>query len=557
MGADSSIHGEVIVLRSIVNHTLPHAKAPVRALAIACLLVAVVPAAMAAGKPGSAGCQRLHAVKLPDAEITSVEFVTSGTLAPPGAVTFRGEPIVLRDLPRFCKVVGTSRPSPDSQIGFEVWLPEEWNGRYQQLGNGGWAGSIFYQRMAPSLGHGFVVAATDDGHRGSPLDASWALGHPEKLVDFGSRALHETNMAARALAAAFYGHAPKYAYFNGCSDGGREALISAQRFPDDFDGWVVGAPANDWSTLLAGLLRDAQLANEASFSNVQLKLLAQTALRACDAADGVSDGIISNPQACHFDPHSLLCKPGQTDNCLTVAQSDAANAIYHGMSDPHSGVQIFPGRYGTMGTESEQWPAWIVGPNAAGLAIASSHFKYVVYAEPTLDVTHLDLLRALNDSRDRADAVLSAVDPNLERVRAKGKKIIQYHGWSDTAIPADFSVTYYNAVAARLGGDIRDFYRLFLAPGMAHCNGGPGPNAFGGGDNPSAVFDAEHDVIAAIERWVETGHAPEHIIATKFEGDDPHAKVVRARPLCVYPQIAKYKGSGDTADAANFFCAAP
>ena len=524
---------------------------------MACLLAAVAPAAMAAGSPGSAGCQRLRAVKLPDAEITSVEFVTSGTLAPAGAVTFRGQPVVLRDLPRFCKVVGTSRPSADSQIGFEVWLPEKWNGRYQQLGNGGWAGSIFYQRMGPSLAHGFVVAATDDGHRGSPLDASWALGHPEKLVDFGSRAVHETNIAARALSAAFYGHAPKYAYFNGCSDGGREALISAQRFPYDFDGWIVGAPANDWSTLLAGLLRDAQLANEASFSSVQLKLLSQAALRACDAADGVSDGIISNPRACHFDPHSLLCKPGQTQSCLTVAQADAANAIYRGMSDPKSGVQIFPGRYGTMGTESDQWPAWIAGPDAAGLAIASSHFKYVVYAEPTLDVTHLDPLRARNDSRDRADAVLSAMDPNLERVRAKGKKIIQYHGWSDTAIPADFSVTYYNAVAARLGGDIRDFYRLFLAPGMAHCNGGPGPNAFGGGDNPGAVFDAEHDVIAAIERWVEEGHAPERIIATKFEGDDPHAKVVTARPLCVYPQIAQYKGSGNTTDPANFDCAAP
>lgn len=524
---------------------------------LACLLMAPIPDVIAADKGAPSGCERLSSLNIPGSEITSVEWVTSGILAPPGAVNFRGKPIVLKGLPRFCRVIGIRRPSPDSQIGFEVWLPQSWNGRYQQLGNGGWAGSIFYQRMGPSLTHGFVVAATDDGHRGTPVDASWALGHPEKLVDFGYRAVHETNVAARALSAAFYGHAPKYAYFNGCSDGGREALMSAQRFPDDFDGWIVGAPANDWSTVLAGLLRDAQLANEASFSSVQLSLLTRAALRECDAADGVEDGIISNPRGCHFDPHSLVCKPGQTESCLTVAQADAANAIYRGMSDPQTGLQIFPGRYGTMGTESEQWPAWIAGPNAAGLAIASSHFKYVVYAQPSLDVIHLDPVRALNDSRDRGDTVLSAVDPDLERVRASGKKIIQYHGWNDTAIPADFSVTYYNAVAARLGGDIRDFYRLFLAPGMAHCNGGPGPNAFGGGDNPGAVFDAEHDVVAAIERWVEKGHAPEHIIATKFEGDDPHGKVVRSRPLCVYPQIAKYKGSGDTADAANYSCSAP
>jgi hypothetical protein len=163
----------------------------------------------------------------------------------------------------------------------------------------------------------------------------------------------------------------------------------------------------------------------------------------------------------------------------------------------------------------------------------------------------------LNDSRQREDAVLSALDPNLERVRAGGKKIIQYHGWSDSAIPADFSVSYYNAVAARLGGDIRDFYRLFLAPAMAHCAGGPGPNAFGGADNPAAVYDAEHDVVAAIERWGEEGQAPEHIIASKFEGDDPHGKLVRARPLCVYPAVAKWTGKGSSDDPTNFVCADP
>jgi feruloyl esterase len=523
------------------------------------MVITAIPCAMAAGKPDKAGCERLRTVKIPNAQITNIEFVTSGSLAPVGAFNLRGEPVVLQDLPRFCRVMGTSRPSADSEIRFEVWLPEKWNGRYQQLGNGGWAGSIFYQRMGPPLTHGFVAAGTDDGHRGPSDDASWALGHPEKLVDFGYRSLHETSVAARALSAAFYGHAPKYAYFNGCSDGGREALVSAQRYPEDFNGWVVGAPANDWSRLLGGLLRDSQLASRASFSSVQLNLLTRAALRACDAADGLADGIIANPPACNFDPHSLVCTPGRTEDCLSVAQADAAEAIYRGVSDPKSGVQIFPGRYGTMGTEADpvQWPLWITGPSPLGLSIASSHFKYVVYAEPSLDIMHVDPVRALNDSRQRVDAVLSALDPNLERVRAGGKKIIQYHGWSDSAIPADFSVSYYNAVAATLGGDIRDFYRLFLAPAMAHCAGGPGPNAFGGADNPGAVYDAQHDVVAAIQRWVEEGQAPEHIIATKFEGDDPHRKVVRARRLCVYPAVAKWTGKGSSDDATNFVCADP
>ena len=292
---------------------------------------------------------------------------------------------------------------------------------------------------------------------------------------------------------------------------------------------------------------------------MQLNLLARAALRACDAADGLADGIIANPLACNFDPHSLVCTPGRTEDCLSVAQADAAEAIYRGVSDSKSGAQIFPGLYGTMGTEADpvQWPLWITGASPVGLSIASSHFKYVVYAEPSLDIMHLDPVRALNHSRQRVDTVLSALDPNLERVRARGKKIIQYHGWSDSAIPADYSVSYYNAVAAKLGGDIRDFYRLFLAPAMAHCGGGPGPNAFGGADNPGAVYDAEHDVVAALERWVEEGQAPEHVIATKFEGDDPGGKVVRARPLCVYPAVATWTGNGSSDDATNFVCADP
>jgi len=409
---------------AIVHSSLTCAKTLSRAIVVACMVITAIPCAMAAGKPDKAGCERLRTVKIPNGQITSIEFVTSGSLAPVGAFNLRGEPVVLQDLPRFCRVMGTSRPSADSQIRFEVWLPQKWNGRYQQLGNGGWAGSIVYQRMGPPLTHGFVAAGTDDGHRGPSDDASWALGHPEKLVDFGYRSLHETSVAARALSAAFYGHAPKYAYFNGCSDGGREALVSAQRYPEDFNGWVVGAPANDWSRLLGGLLRDSQLASRASFSSVQLNLLTRAALRACDAADGLADGIIANPPACNFDPHSLVCTPGRTEDCLSVAQADAAEAIYRGVSDPKSGVQIFPGRYGTMGTEADpvQWPLWITGPSPLGLSIASSHFKYVVYAEPSLDIMHVDPVRALNDSRQRVDAVLSALDPNLERVRAWGEE---------------------------------------------------------------------------------------------------------------------------------------
>ncbi len=282
-----------------------------------------------------------------------------------------GEVDGLARLPAFCRVVAVSRPTPTSEIVIEVWLPDAWNGRYQQVGNGGWAGVIPLTALAAALRHGFMAAGTDDGHRGSPNEASWADGHPERLVDFGYRALHETNMLARRISERFYGRPPARAYFSGCSDGGREALMTAQRYPGDFDGWLVGAPANDWSLLSATILRAYQISAAARLGREQLRTLAAGALATC----GARDGVISDPSKCAFDATMLVCHPGATTGCLTRSQADAANAIHFGARE-RPGSPDFPGLYGTMGTEDRpgQWQAWFGSADAIGPQIVGGYF---------------------------------------------------------------------------------------------------------------------------------------------------------------------------------------
>jgi feruloyl esterase len=482
----------------------------------------------------ASSCERLLAVRMPDTTITVAQPITTGSFSPPGA------PAAIPNLPPFCRVTATLRPSRDSDIKLEMWLPMSgWNGKYLAVGNGGWAGTITVRDMVPALRLGYATSSTDTGHAGNGGDASFALGHPEKLIDFGYRAVHEMTRTAKALIRELYGSPARYAYWNGCSTGGKQGLAEAQRFPDDFDGIVAGAPANNWTPLMVGLLwtGHATLKETAThLTNESMALLNDAALAACDVLDGVKDGVIENPPACRFDPGILECKGADPTGCLTGAQVDAVRKIYAGPRNPRTGAAIFPG----MEPGSER--GW--GPAAGGprpFAIPDNHFKYVVFEDPNWNFRTLDFDRdvALAERADRG--VLTAMEPDLKRFVSRGGKLLLYHGWNDQLIAPRNSVNYYNAVVQSLGGATKatSSVRLFMAPGMNHCGTGAGPDAF--------------DAVSVIEQWVEQGKAPDRIIASRMT----RGKADRTRPLCPYPQIAKYNGSGNTDDAANFSCVAP
>jgi feruloyl esterase len=501
--------------------------------------------------------------KYPDIEVTTAAQVARGSFAPKDE---SGAPAaIFSDLPAFCRVVGVIRPTPDSEIGFELWLPElnRWNGRYFQVGNGGFAGLINYGGLVPGLRDGFAVASTDDGHNGS--DAKWALGHPEKVIDFGHRAVHLTSTVAKQIISNYYSRPLSHSYFSGCSDGGRESLMEAQRYPNDFDGWVVGAPANDWTGVMTYFLNLAQIGASITepLTPSQLGALNKAALAQCDAADGIADGVIDNPLQCHIEPRELQCKGTPDGKCLSASQVETVARAYSDAPGGKAHASLTPGFRVAVGDEAAQWPAW-VGPKGGSQFFSENFWPFMVYHDPNVDFRKLDLWKAATDARSRTGPMLNAVDPDLSAVRAAGKKIIQYHGWADGVIPAQYSIGYYEAVEKYLRSDNRDFYRLFLAPGMEHCAGGPGPNAFGtpfdplygAGYDPSRQFKPEDHVLAALVRWVEDGVAPDRLVATKYQDDDAAKPVIRTRPLCVYPKVARWTGKGSSDDAKNFICTA-
>ncbi len=493
-------------------------------------------------------CENLTKLALPHTTITSAAVVAATA-----------------DIPAHCDVKAIARPTSDSEINFEIWLPSsDWNGKYQQVGNGGWAGNIPLVSFTEPLKRGFAVAGTDDGH--TTPGAVWAIGHPEKLVDFGYRAVHETAMQSRAIVQAFYAKPPARSYFVGCSDGGREALMEAQRFADDFDGIVAGAPAYNWSQLFAGFLwNERALLDDpkATIPAAKLPAIQKAVLGQCDALDGVKDGLIEDPRACHFNPALLTCKGADSDNCLTAPQVAALAKIYAGPRNPRTGVQIVEGF--PPGVEGEQgtWSTWII-PSAnrtpAQFLFANTYFGQAVYEDPKWDFRTSNFDEDVRYADEKAGVVLNSNNPDLRSFRARGGKLIQYHGWGDAAIPATSSIQYYEKVKDFMskfpdrrissGQPLDNFYLLFMVPGMGHCGGGNGPNTFGNG--PGAPIDPEHDVVAALEQWVEKGVAPKQLIGTgKVSGD---SSAMLTRPLCAYPQTAHYNGTGDTNQAANFTC---
>ena len=528
------------------------------ALALLCLISIVQPAF-------AASCESLSGLQLADTAITSAQTVPAGAFAPTGANFDPDEAAPnFKNLPAFCRVTAEIKPASDSNIKVEVWMPVSgWNGKYRGQGNGGFAGGINYQGMASAVTRGYATASTDTGHSGTPVDASWALGHPDKIVDFGYRAIHEMTVKAKAIIQNFYGGAPKRSYFAACSNGGRQALMEAQRFPEDYDGLIAGAPANYWTHIFATFIWDVQALQSDPDSYIpaaKIPALSAAVLAACDAKDGLKDGLVNDPRQCRFDPAALLCKQAEDNSCLTEKQAAALSKIYSGPRDTR-GKQIYPafepgGEEGMGG-----WGLWILGP-APGKDLqtffANGFFGNMVAEDEKLDVKTVNLADALKQADEKQGRTFNAIDPNLKPFASRGGKLIIYHGWSDAALPPVGTIDYYNQVQRALGRKLAGkSVRLYMAPGMQHCIGGPGPDSFGQFGTASTAGDPEHDIYAALEQWVEKGTAPEKIIATKYVRDfEPESGVKMSRPLCPYPQIARYKGSGDMSDAAKFECAA-
>lgn len=492
-------------------------------------------ATLLAGDPSQ--CESLTKLTLSNTEITSARWMVAGPmtttpgsgetgaagLAPPTSTP----PILL---PTHCRIAVVMRPSSDSHIEAEVWLPSEWNGKFQAVGNGGWAGVINYQAMAQALREGYATASTDTGHKGG--SGTFAINHPEKLIDFGYRAVHEMTLQSKALITAYYNRPARLSYWNGCSTGGRQGLMAAQRYPDDFDAILAGAPANNHSRMGVArtevsvpTLRDPASAVPAA----KLALVTRTVLEACDGRDGVKDGFLNDPRACTVDIARLQCTSGDTESCLTAPQIETMKRAYSPVTRAN-GELVFPGM--ELGSEA-MWR--MVSGSAEPLSLAALQ---IAHADPAWDPKLFDLERDLALVIEKVGFATNAIDPDLRAFEAHGGKLLLYHGWSDGLVSAGNTINYYENVVKTMGQSQDDWVRLFMVPGMGHCRGGAGPD--------------QVDWMASLERWRESGKPPDRIEAAHVENN----RVEMTRPLCRYPQIAKYTGSGSTNDAENFVCAA-
>jgi feruloyl esterase len=507
------------------------------------MIGSVVVMAAAALLQQAPACESLKTLSLPRATITAAEFVAAGAASPGRGG--RGAPAA--PLPAHCRVAATLKPSADSHIEMELWLPTDtWNGKFLAVGNGGWAGSISTDAMATGLRRGYATASNDTGHQGA--SAAFAVGHPEKLIDFGYRAMHEMAVQSKAVIKAFYSRAPQLSYYQGCSTGGRQGLMEAQRFPEDFDGIIAGAPVYNMVHLNVSqvALQVEMLKTPARLVPPEKRtLFANAVIAACDQRDGVKDGIVSEPRACKFDPAVLTCNASSAADCLTAAQVENAKSVYAPVKTK-SGAAVYPGR--SPGFES----GWrIPTPGAPLNPLFTDMPRFIGRQDPNWDPMTFDLETDLALALKNGGFV-EATDPNLAKFKARGGKLLLYHGWADPGPAPENTIDYYDAVNRKLGGKQEDWLRLFLMPGVGHCGGGVGPD--------------QADFLGAIERWREQGVAPGQIIATRPAGrggQPPSAdgsgtpRGPLSRPLCPHPQVARYTGSGSTDEAANFRCVAP
>jgi feruloyl esterase len=490
--------------------------------------------------PAASPCDALTALKVPDITIAAATPVAAGQFTPP--TPRNAQPLAV---PAFCRVVATATPTDDSEIHFEVWIPEGagWNGKFQGVGTGGFAGSISYGPLAEGVRRGYATASTDAGHLGD--DLTFAHGHPEKIVDWGYRSIHLMTEAGKLIVRNHTGRFPQRAYFNGCATGGHQAMMEVQRFPADYDGVVAGNPAADRTNEIVAYLwdwlsthtRDGDLL----LPTVKLQLLTRSAVAVCDADDGVEDGVIDDPRRCRFDPASLKCRGAATGDCLTDTELEAVTKVYAGPKNPRTGHQIFPGW--PLGSEAygpganDGWRNFIDLPEPRRVGL----FQYFVFNNPRWDWWSMDFDRDVAYTDEKV-GFINATSHDLRPFRDRGGKIVMHTGWVDPILPAPDVIKYYEEVTETMGGaaSTQRFFRLFMAPGMAHCSGGPGPNQL--------------DALTALENWIEKGEAPERIVATRRR---PDGSVERTRPLCVYPKVARWSGRGSTDEAVNFACVDP
>ena len=435
----------------------------------------------------AASCTQVAGLELPDTAISLTEVVPVGSFTPPGSSS-------ALDLPSFCRVVGMTAPA----VNFEVWLPMKgWNRKFQGVGNGGMAGSIRYSAMAAALIRGYATASTDTGHTTGTVafDASWALGRPDLIADFGHRALHLTTVNAKAVTEALYGEPPSYSYYVGCSKGGQQGLMEAQRYPDDYDGLIAGNPANDWTRFYAGAHLWYSLAMLDDLQSYvppdKLSALGDAVNAACDGKDGIKDGVLDGPRTCDFDPAALTCAAG-TDNpsCLTLKQVTAVKKIWSGVTNS-SGEVIYPGLVPGGEATPGGWSRWVTG-NAPFTALhwrgGEGFFRYFVFGDPDWDFRSFDFDKDVDIALQKVGSALDSNDPDLGPLRDRSGKLIVYHGWSDPDISPLGSIDYFEKVVSVIGetqdretalAETQEFFRLFMAPGMGHCRGGPGPDRTG------------------------------------------------------------------------------
>lgn len=509
------------------------------------------PVTSAASDTFKTHCRKLAGTTLESATIEKAEVVERGTQMFGFFKRWFIKVFVFDGLPEltaptdFCRVTAKLRPVPGSQITAELWLPPDWNGKLLAMGGGGFNGgltSASLMLIAP-LKKGYVAMATDAGHEDTN-SAKFTHDFPEQYTDYAYRANHVGAQFAKSLAASYYRTPVERAYFYGCSNGGRDALMQARRFPQDYDGIIAGAPAAGWSELMTSFAWNAQAVKGAPELEEKLKLVQDAVVAKCDALDGVKDQLLESPQACAFDPTELQCKGSDANNCLSANEVTALRKIYEGPR-LRDGQQVYAGMpVGGEGLEGN-WEGWIVKEDSAQAGFALESFRWMVYADPKWELSSFDIDRDYPKAVERVAPMMNSDDPDLTEFMARGGKLLLYHGWNDAAIPAGATVEYYNSLRGKLGQVADTQVRLFMLPGMAHCAGGVGPTDF--------------DVLGEIDKWVEGGVAPERILATEYDppavfGPAPNAKVVRTRPLCPWPKVARYQGSGSTDDAANFRC---
>ena len=491
----------------------------------------LLPIALLAFSPAPASadaCADLMSAHLARAKITGATSIPAGDFTTPAQIGYGSLTLTV---PAFCRVQLTIKTATA-----EVWLPAAWNGKFSGWGNGGELGAIIYAELYYAIVTGYAGVSSDLGHQSYGGDASWALNRPDLIKEFGYTATHDMTVAAKALMQIYYGAAPAHSYFFGSSAGGRQALMEAQRFPTDYDGIASLFPGQGWTHIASGMIaQELKLggsgSSDAQLTNAQALGLNRAVLTACDALDGLRDGLIADPTQCHFDPGALECTSHVLANCLDATQVAAVRALYEPLR-LSSGKLVYPGL--PYGSEYE-WGCSVMH-DAFNLPFGNSWYQNEVYSpswdfhtfNPDVDVPYADSLLA---------STLNASSPNLDAFNAAGGKLLLAQGQADAIVVPENTINYYRKLKKRYGAGAENFARLFMEPGVGHCGAPPGPSSW--------------DTFAVLQNWVENGVAPDSIVAYKYDND---GSVAMSRPLCPYPQQAHYSGQGDVNDAKNFFC---